>query len=54
MTQKGVTMVVMDKQDYNSKVHDLLKNQDINKPILKDPIPKLKNQLTCVLKDCKT
>ena len=54
MVDKGVAMVIMDRQDYVNKAHDLLMDQHTYKPISKDCSSKLKNQLIHVLRDCKT
>ena len=40
---KGVAMVVMDRQYYVNKAEELLGDQDTCRPISKDPTPKLKN-----------
>ena len=51
---RGVAMVVMDRQDYINKAQELIGNQDNDRPISKDPNPKLKIQLIQLLKDCKS
>ena len=51
---KGTGMVVIDKQDYNSKALDLLDDKDTYRPLTKDPTPKHKSQLVNLLKSCKT
>ena len=48
---KGVAMVVMDKQDYLNKAQKLLLNTDTYKPIHKDPTSRLKNKLAPTLKE---
>ena len=50
---KGVAMVVMDKQDYINKAHQLL-NQNTYKVISKDPTNTIKNKLINILKGIKT
>ena len=40
---KGVTMVVMDRQDYITKTKGLLDDKGTYRPLLKDPTPKLKS-----------
>ena len=50
---KGVSMVVMDRDDYNSKAEELL-HQQTYRPIPSDPTNKLKNRLITLLKKIKT
>ena len=50
---KGVAMVVMDKQDYINKANQLL-NQNTYKVISKDPTTTIKNKLINILKVIKT
>ena len=50
---KGVSMVVMDRDDYNSKAEDLL-HQQTYRLIPSDPTNKLKNRLITLLKKIKT
>ena len=50
---KGVSMVVMDRDDYNSKAEDLLHQQTYGL-IPSDPTNKLKNKLITLLKKIKT
>ena len=50
---KGVAMVVMDKQDYINKANQLL-NQSTYKVISKDPTNTIKNKLINILKGIKT
>ena len=50
---KGVAMVVMDKQDYINKANQLL-NQNTYKIISKDPTNTIKNKLINILKGIKT
>ena len=50
---KGVAMVVMDKQDYINKSNQLL-NQNTYKVISKDPTNTIKNKLINILKGIKT
>ena len=50
---KGVAMVVMDKQDYINKANQLL-NQNTYKVIPKDPTNTIKNKLINILKGIKT
>ena len=45
-------MVVMDRQDHNTKAQDLLDDKDTYRPLSKDPTAKLKSQLN-ILKNCK-
>ena len=49
---KGVAMVVMDKQDYINKANQLL-NQNTYKVISKDPTNTIKNKLINILKGIK-
>ena len=53
MADKGVSMVVMDRDDYNSKAEDLL-HQQTYRLIPSDPTNKLKNRLITLLKKIKT
>ena len=50
---KGVSMVVMDRDDYNTKAEELL-HQPTYRPIPNDPTNKLKNRLITLLKKIKT
>ena len=50
---KGVSMVVMDRDDYNNKAEELL-NQPTYRPIPNDLTNKLKNRLISLLKQIKT
>ena len=50
---KGVAMVIMDRQDYINKANQLL-NQDTYKVITKDPTNTIKNKLINILKSIKT
>ena len=50
---KGVAMVVMDRQDYINKANHLL-NQNTYKIITKDPTNSIKNKLINILKTIKT
>ena len=50
---KGVAMVVMDRQDYINKANHLL-NQNTYKTITKDPTNTIKNKLINILKTIKT
>ena len=50
---KGVAMVVMDRQDYINKANQLL-NQNTYKVISKDPTNTIKNKLINILKNIKT
>ena len=52
-TDKGVSMVVMDRDDYYKKAEDLLQ-QSAYRSIPKDPTNKLKTRLISVLKCIKT
>ena len=53
MVDKGVSMVVMDRDDYNSKAEHLL-HQQTYRLIPSDPTNKLKNRLITLLKKIKT
>ena len=48
---KGVAMVVMDKQDYNNKAQALLQDSNTYQVLPKDPTPQLKNKLITLLKN---
>ena len=50
---KGVAMVIMDRQDYIDKDNHLL-NQSTYKVITKDPTNTIKNKLINILKSIKT
>ena len=50
---KGVSMVVMDRDEYNTKAEELL-NQPTYRPIPNDPTNKLKTRLISLLKQIKT
>ena len=50
---KGVSMVVMDRDDYNKKAEELLQ-QSAYRPIPHDPTNKLKSRLISLLKHIKT
>ena len=50
---KGVAMVIMDKQQYTDKATALLNDTNIYRTIPKDPTTKLKNKLIGILKDIK-
>ena len=50
---KGVAMVIMDQQDYNTKAQALLQDTNTYKVLPKDPTPTLKNKLINLLKDIK-
>ena len=52
-TEKGVVMVVMDKQDYKDKALFLVADTNTHRTINKDPTTKLRNQLINTLKDIK-
>ena len=49
---KGVTMVIMDRQDYTNKANSLL-NQNTYRSILWDPTNTMKNKLISILKRVK-
>ena len=49
---KGVALVVIDKDDYIKKVEDLLK-ENTYKKIAEDPTPKQKNKLISILRNIK-
>ena len=46
-------MVVMDRQDYNSKALEIFDDKDTYRHLPKDPTPKYKNQLINLLKSSK-
>ena len=50
---KGVAMVIMDKQDYINKGQALLQDTNTYKVLPKDPTSHLKNKLITLLKDIK-
>ena len=50
---KGVSMVVMDRDDYNNEAEEIL-NQPAYRPISNDPTNKLKTRLISLLKQIKT
>ena len=50
---KGVAMVIMDQQDYNTKAQALLQDTNTYKVLPKNPTPTLKNKLFNLLKDIK-
>ena len=50
---KGVAMVIMDKQDYYNKSSTLLQDANTYKVLNKDPTNSLKNKLITILKDIK-
>ena len=47
---KGVTMVIMDQQDYINKAQALLQDTNTYKVLSKDPTPKLKKNSSIFLK----
>ena len=51
---KGVALVVMDRQDYIQKARALLEDTNTYRPIPSDPTTKLKNKLINILKKIKT
>ena len=51
---KGVTMVVIDREDYTNKANQLIVDTNTYRPIPKDPTNKLKNKLAQTLRDIKT
>ena len=51
---KGVAMVVMDRQEYIQKARALLEDTNTYRPIPSDPTTKLKNKLINILKKIKT
>ena len=53
MADKGVSMVVMDRDDYNNKAEELLQQPNY-RPIPNDPTNKLKNRLITLLKKIKS
>ena len=50
---KGVAMVVMDKQEYTNKAQTVLNDTSTYKVLHKGPTPQLKNKLINLLKDIK-
>ena len=52
-TDKGVSMVVMDRDDYNNKAEELLQ-QSAYRPIPNDPTNRLETRLISLLKQIKT
>ena len=52
-TDKGVAMVIMDKEDYTNKAQALLQDNNTYKLLKKDPTSYLKNKLITLLKDIK-
>ena len=50
---KGVAMVIMDRQDYTSKANNLL-SQNTYKTIQQDPTNTIKNKLITILKRVKS
>ena len=50
---KGVTMVIMDQEDYTNKTQTLLQDTNTYKVLPKDPTSQLKNKLISLLKDIK-
>ena len=50
---KGVAMVIMDKQQYMDKATALLQDTNTYRTIPKDPTNKLKNKLIGILRDIK-
>ena len=50
---KGVGMVIMDKEDYTKKVNTLLQDTNTYKVLKKDPTSNLKNKFISLLKDIK-
>ena len=51
---KGVAMVVMDRQEYIQKARALLEDTNTYRPIPSDPTTKLKDKLINILKKIKT
>ena len=50
---KGVAMVIMDQQNYNTKAQAFLQDSNTYKVLPKDPTPQFKNKLINLLKDIK-
>ena len=50
---KGVAMVVMEREDYMDKAQSLLADNTTYKTITKDPTNKLKNKISLTLRDIK-
>ena len=53
IADKGVAMVIMDKQDYTNKALSFLSDTSTYKILNKDPTNRLKNKLIQTLKDIK-
>ena len=53
MVDKGVAMVIMDKQDYTNKAQPLLQDTKTYKVLNKDPTSRLKNKFIQTLEDIK-
>ena len=51
---KGVAMVLLDRQDYIDKAHQLLSDLNTYRPINKDPTNKHKNKQEQTLSNIKT
>ena len=51
---KGMAMVVMDRQDYINKAQHLLDDRDTYRSITLDPTSRLKNKLILTLRNIKT
>ena len=50
---KGVAMVVMDREDYTDKAQSLLAETTTHKTITKDPTNRLRNKLSQTFRDIK-
>ena len=51
--EKGVAMVIMDRQNYTNKAQTLMQDTNTYKVLPKDPTSQLKNKLISLLKDIK-
>ena len=52
-TDKGVTMVVLDKQDYTNKAQDLLAQRDTYRPLTANPTNKHKKKFIILFRTIK-
>ena len=50
---KGVALVIMDRNEYNNKAQELLEDRETYKEISTDPTNKLKTKLISLLKNIK-
>ena len=52
-TDKGVSIVLMDREEYNKKAQELLEDEGTYKIIKSDPTNRIKNKLISLLKKIK-